>query len=152
MTVDEALAFIRDEGVVLASGKGPVPRMAEIVAGEPIRGSWWAHPKSHDIFRIFSALAESPEIVVCRIVGGKVSFVHWRLWPALARAASLFPSAYLARVDQEHIEAGHHVRREIPFPVWLDGESRAAAEKMSEEEALGALGEWTRIARVKRAI
>src|ERR1700674_3443868 len=39
--VDEALAFVRDHGVVLVSGKGPAPRLTEFISGEPIKGSWW---------------------------------------------------------------------------------------------------------------
>ena len=38
--------FVERHGVVLASARGPVPNVAEAVAGEPIRGSWWGHPAS----------------------------------------------------------------------------------------------------------
>ena len=50
MTAAEALAFIEQRGVVLASAKGPVPRLTEAIAGEPIKGSWWGHPKGQQIF------------------------------------------------------------------------------------------------------
>jgi hypothetical protein len=36
MTADDAIAFIRQHGVVLASGKGPVPRLTEAIVGETI--------------------------------------------------------------------------------------------------------------------
>lgn len=57
MTADEALSFIREHGIVLASAKGPIPRLADAIAGESIRGSWWAHPKSHQIFDVFKVSA-----------------------------------------------------------------------------------------------
>ena len=60
VTPDAALAFVRRHGVVLASGKGPVPNIAEAVAGEPIRGSWWSHARGRDIFRVLGALGDSP--------------------------------------------------------------------------------------------
>jgi hypothetical protein len=47
MTADDAIAFVQKHGVVLASAKGPVPRLTEAIVGEPIQGSWWSHPKSH---------------------------------------------------------------------------------------------------------
>jgi len=47
MNVDQARSFVQKHGVVLASGKGPVPRLAEAVVGEPITGSWWSHPRAH---------------------------------------------------------------------------------------------------------
>ena len=40
MTGKAALAFVRQHGVVLASGKGPVPNVVEAIVNEPIRGSW----------------------------------------------------------------------------------------------------------------
>jgi hypothetical protein len=41
----DPLAWVREQGVVLQSARGPVPNLAEQIAGEPIRGSWWAtHP------------------------------------------------------------------------------------------------------------
>ena len=37
MTADDAMSFVREHGIVLASGKGPVPRLAEVIAGERTR-------------------------------------------------------------------------------------------------------------------
>jgi hypothetical protein len=144
MTPEQALFLIRQHGVVLASAKGPVPRMAEAIAGEPIKGSWWAHPKSHEIFAVFEQIGDSPDVLVCRLVNGKVTFVHRRLWPALIRAAGRFPPETLAKTRQEHTSAGHHVRRDTPFPEWADEMSLARAAALTEDEALDALGAWTR--------
>ncbi|HEX4584032.1 MAG TPA: hypothetical protein VH183_04325 [Burkholderiaceae bacterium] len=139
MTADDAIAFVRHHGIVLASARGPVPRLAEAIAGEAIKGSWWAHPKSHSIFRILEALARSPDILTCRLVGGKVTFVHRRLWPALVRTAGGFDRDRLAQVEQEHTAAGYHVSRDIPFPKWVPREVMEEARSLSEEEARSAL-------------
>jgi len=143
MTADEALAFVREHGVVLVAGKGAAPRMVEVIAGEPIKGSWWAHPRSHEIFRVLEALAESPDILVCRLVDGKVTLVHRRLWPAVIRAAGRFPSENLAKTGQEHTSTGRHVRRDTPFPQWADPDSLTRAQALTEWGALEALGDWT---------
>jgi hypothetical protein len=143
MTAEEALEFVRTQGVVLLAGKGPAPRMVEVIAGEPIKGSWWGHPKSHDIFRVVETITASPEVLVCCVVGGKVSLVHRRLWPALIRASLRFPAADLVKTSQEHTAAGRHVRRGTPFPDWADAESLHQAETLTEEAALEALGAWT---------
>src|SRR5437762_2757083 len=102
MSPEEAVSFIKEHGIVLASAKGPAPRLADILAGEPINGSWWAHTKSHQIFSVFEAISKSPDILVCRLIGGKVTYVHRRLWPAVIRASAAFPAKHLARVDQQH--------------------------------------------------
>src|SRR5687768_8301708 len=118
MTTTEAMAFVVKQGVVLVSAKGAVPSLTEAIVGEPIKGSWWGHPKSHQIFAILEALNESEDILVCRLVQGKVTLVHRRLWPALVRVAKRFPAVQLAQVRQEHTPAGHHINREVPFPEW----------------------------------
>ena len=87
MTPSQAAAFVRKHGIVLESAVGPVPSIAAAIAGEAIRGSWWAHPRSHEIFELTRGIRNRDDILVCRLVGGKVTFVHRRLWPALVRAA-----------------------------------------------------------------
>ncbi len=142
MNAEEAAAFVREHGVVLASAKGAVPRLTEAIAGKPIKGSWWAHPKSHQIFAILKTVTESEDILVCRIVDGRVTLVHRRLWPALVRVAERFPPNQIAQVREEHTSSGHHVTREVPFPKWVPAEVTEEAKRIDEREALTALGPW----------
>jgi hypothetical protein len=142
MTADEAIAIVREHGIVLASAKGQVPRLADVIAGESIKGSWWAHPKGHEIFAIFQAVGKSPDILICRLVDGKVTFVHRRLWPALVRVAHRFPANHLAQVRQEHTPSGHHVSRELSYPRWVPPEVIEEARRLSEQQACSALGAW----------
>ena len=143
MTSDEALKFVAQQGVVLVSAKGAVPTLTEAIAGEPIKGSWWGHPKSHQIFAILETLNESEDILVCRLVQGKVTLVHRSLWPALVRVARRFPAAQIAQVRQQHTPSGKHINHEVPFPEWVPKKVREQAGKMDEQEALNALGPWT---------
>src|SRR5260370_12893803 len=80
MTSRQALAFIRKHGVVLEAARGPVPSLAEVIAGAPVRGSWWSHPKSHEIFAVTRAVRASGDVLVCRAVKDKFTFVHRRLF------------------------------------------------------------------------
>jgi len=136
----QAMAFVRTHGVVLASARGPVPRLTDAIAGEPIRGSWWAHPKSKEIFRILRDVAASDEVLVCRLCGGKVTYVHHRLWPALVRAAAHFNPKQLAKLREEHTVSGKHVTHEIAYPGWVPKETKMVASKLTESEALEQLG------------
>ena len=88
MTTDQALAFVREHGVVLEAAHGPVPSLTEAIAGGPVPGSWWSHPKSQEIFAVTRAIRDRDDVLVCRLIKGKVTFVHRRLWPALVRAAA----------------------------------------------------------------
>jgi hypothetical protein len=142
MTAAEALVFIEQHGVVLASAKGPVPRLTEAIAGEPIKGSWWGHPKGQQIFLILEAVTESEAVLVCRLIKGKITLVHRRLWPALVRLAKSFSPDQIAQVKQEHTSSGRHVNKEVPFPRWVPAEVIKRAKSMTEAEAIAALGEW----------
>ena len=46
------LQFVERQGIVLESAHGPVVTFAAAAAGERIRGNWWSHPKSHQIFAL----------------------------------------------------------------------------------------------------
>jgi hypothetical protein len=143
MTGEEAIAFVRERGVVLVSARGVVPRLTEAIVGEPIKGSWWAHPRSHQIFATLQAVTESKEILVSRLVDGKLTLVHRRLWPALVRIAGRFQPDRIAQVREEHLPSGRHATRVVPFPRWVPAEVKEEATRLSEAEALAALGPWT---------
>lgn len=134
-----ALALLRRHGVVLMSARGEVPSLAAWIAGEPIRGSWWAHPRAHEIHALERALAESPDVLFCKLLGGKRTLVHRRLWPALARVADSFAPSAVARAVDEHTARGHHEAREIALAKWLPARVRAAARKLAREEAIAQL-------------
>jgi hypothetical protein len=62
VTSREALAFVRRHGVVLEAAAGPVPCLAEAIAGAPVRGSWWSHPRSHEIFALTRVVRDSDAV------------------------------------------------------------------------------------------
>jgi hypothetical protein len=136
----QALAFVRKHGLVLASAKGSAPRLTEAIVGEPIQGSWWAHPEGRRIFSILTAVSESRDVLVCRLLDGKITLVHRRLWPALVRLSKRFTPAQLAQVREEHTPSGRHVSREIAFPRWVPVEVAKQAKSIDEQEALAAFG------------
>ena len=125
--------------MLLASANGPIPNVAELVAGQPISGSWWAHERSHEIFDALNELADSPDVVRLRLIGNKITLVHSRLWPALVRLSGRLPAAALAAVDEEHTASGAHRTIEIPFPDWVPPEVIREAARLAEHEALAQL-------------
>jgi hypothetical protein len=135
MTPKQAIAFVQTSGVVLESARGPVPTLAEAVAGDPIRGSWWGHPKGNEIFLCTRAVRKSPDVLVCRLIDGKVTYVHRRLWPALVRLAGRFDAGRLAAIREVHTAAGKHEVRTTPFLDWVPEDVRHAAEELTEEQA-----------------
>ncbi len=142
MSPKTALAFVRRQGVVLESARGPVPNLAEVVAGQPIQGSWWGHAKGQEIFRLTRAVRDSRDILVCRLVRRKVTYVHRRLWPAMVRLARGFHPNDLAALHEIHTPRGRHELRVVPFPRWVPPEIKRQVRHLREAEARSALGAW----------
>src|SRR4051812_4184586 len=143
----QGLAFVRRHGIVLQAARGPVPSLAEEIAGGPIRGSWWGHPKGHEIFRVADAVSESDEVLVCKLVDGKVTYVHRRLWPALVKLAARFRKAQLAKIWDEHTRTGAHRSRRTAFPDWVPSDVLREAEQLSMADAERSLLPWLALGR-----
>jgi hypothetical protein len=146
----EGLAFVKWHGVVLQAARGPVPCLAEAIVGRPIRGSWWGHPKGREIFQVAVAICESPQVLVCKLVDGKVTYIHCRLWPALFKLASRFRKEQLAKVWNEHTRGGAHRSRRMAFPTWVPRGVVKQAERLSVAEAEEILSPWLAWARRER--
>ena len=141
----DPIRFVEQHGVVLEGSRGPTPSLAEAVAGERIHGNWWGHRKGREIFRATRTVRDCDQILVCRLVGGKITYVHRRLWPAIVRLAKSLDQKTLAALQEEHTPSGAHRVRTIPFPRWVPPEVRQAAKSISEEEAHLQLGDWIRL-------
>ena len=76
------LSQLRKHGLLLLSDSKLVS-VTTLIVGKPIRGSWWGHRKAHDIFRVVCRIVDHPDVAVTKLISGKVTFAHRKLWPAL---------------------------------------------------------------------
>lgn len=81
------LAHLERIGLLLESDK-ELPSVASIIAGEPIAGSWWGHPKGQEIFNTLGRLMDHPDVLTAKLVSGKVTLVHRALWPHVLAMAT----------------------------------------------------------------
>lgn len=139
MTTKQALAWVKKCGIALESASATVPSLAQVVVGEPLRGSWWGHQKGNEIFLLSRTIRRSPDVLVCRLVDGKITYVHRRIWPALVSVANRFSKARLAALNEVHTTAGKHKVLVTPFPRWVPKEVLRAAQQLTEKEAASQL-------------
>lgn len=99
-----------------------LPNVCALVTGAHVSGSWWAHAQSHEIFRVNGALAEHSDVLVTKLVSGKITFVDRTLWSELVtigRAREPWQlerltrdaRSLLAQVDRADIETDRHFAR-----------------------------------------
>jgi hypothetical protein len=74
------LKALKEFGLLLESD-AKLPSVSGLVAGEPVRGSWWTHKRSHEIFAVLQAVADHSRVLITKLVSGKVTFVDRELWP-----------------------------------------------------------------------
>jgi len=84
---EKAFFALKQRGLLLAADS-KLPSVATLVAAEPIRGSWWGHPSSGDIYRVMKEMDNHPDVAQVRLVSRKVTYLHRSLWPALLTVAS----------------------------------------------------------------
>jgi len=79
---ERIFADLERYGLLLESDSA-LPSVALAVTGGPIRGSWWGHPQGNDIYQVTRCLKEHPDVTLVKLVSGKDTYIHRRLWPAL---------------------------------------------------------------------
>jgi hypothetical protein len=64
-------------------------------------------------------LDDSSDIVSTRLINHKVTLLHRRLWPSIARAAEFLGVSNLSVIHSEHTASGAHRSFEIEYPLWV---------------------------------
>jgi hypothetical protein len=64
-----------------------LPSFTALVAGGPIKGSWWGHPLGHDIYRLLGEFGRGSGLLSAKLINGKITYVHPRLWRAFLKLA-----------------------------------------------------------------
>jgi hypothetical protein len=140
ISLEEALSFVETKGIVLESAHGRVPTFADFVAGERVT-RWWSHPKGRLIFALTRAIRDSPDVLTCRFVDGKVTYVHRRLWPALVKLSGELDTSSLGAIREEHLPGGKHELRVTEFPRWVPAEVLAESKRLTPREAKSMLAQ-----------
>lgn len=110
------LSALEEHGLLLEQDR-ELACVVRLVTGDSPRTSWWSHPKGRLVFAVLARLAEHEDVLFTKLLAGKVTLVHRRLWPsflALARAdadwqmrgLSAAARRILERVEKGALEAG----------------------------------------------
>jgi len=140
-TPDELASFVACHKVVTESARCRVPSLVHLMAPPPplARGNWWSWPGANRIYNRLGALRERDDVLVCRLVRGKVAYVHAAAWPALVRLRDVFPAGALDRVANVHEPSGRHASHRVPLDLWLPVPVAASARALDERAARAAL-------------
>ena len=65
-----------------------LPSVCGIITGEAMKGSWWSHPMAQTIFQVNERLDDQADVIIVKLLAGKVTFVQRQFWPALLAVAT----------------------------------------------------------------
>ena len=60
-----------------------LPSVSSLITGAALKTSWWSHPLAQTIFNVREQLEDHADVLVTKLVSGKVTFVHRKLWPEI---------------------------------------------------------------------
>jgi len=84
--VNNILLQLKKTGILLKQDK-VLPNVVTLMTGESLRTSWWSHPQAQEIFNTLESLSDHPDVLLTKLVNGKDTFVHRRLWNDFIAAA-----------------------------------------------------------------
>jgi hypothetical protein len=80
--VEDVADYLGRIGVLLETDR-TFPSITGIMVREPIKGSWWSHPMANEIYLLSQRLIDHPDTIFLKLLSGKTTYVHRRLWPEL---------------------------------------------------------------------
>lgn len=82
MKLDDLLDRLREFDLLLDTDPKFPSITGLVVGGDGVRGSWWAHPQAHDVFHLACELRAHPDVLMVKLISGKLTAIHRPLWPA----------------------------------------------------------------------
>lgn len=122
----DVVGQLETAGLLLQQDKKLVS-VVGMIAGETLQGSWWSHPKAREIFGALTFLRDHPDVLFVKLVGGKVTLLHRRLWPALLAVAGSNEPWQMGGLSREARNLLAHVRR-----YYVASASGTAARQLQE--------------------
>ena len=112
MTLEQLFAYLQEFDLLLDTDP-KFPSVTGLLLGDTGGRSWWAHPRAKQMFDLSCGLRDRSEVLMVKLISGKVTFVHRPLWPAIVAVGmarepwqidglSKEAQALLKRVDKEH--------------------------------------------------
>ncbi len=86
-TISRVLSCLERDGLLMLSD-ARLPSLVSLVVGEPVRGSWWGHPRGEAIHILSTQLRAHPDVIALRFVRRKITYVHRHRWPELLGVAT----------------------------------------------------------------
>lgn len=100
MTLDGLLDRLREFDLLLDTDP-KFPSITSLVSGDAIRGPWWSHPQAKEVYRLSCDLRSHPDVLMIKLISGKVTAIHRPLWPAILAIGQAREPWQMAKLSKE---------------------------------------------------
>ena len=83
MQLEGLLDHLREFDLLLDTDS-KFPSVTGFIAGDTGARSWWAHPQARQMYALSCALRDHPDVLLIKLISGKLTFVRRPLWQAIA--------------------------------------------------------------------
>ena len=85
--LDTINRLLKQYRLLLESDK-QFPSVVGTIMGQPVRGSWWGHPKGMLVYNTLKKFSLQPGVLTTKLLAGKTTFVNRPLWPPFLTVAT----------------------------------------------------------------
>jgi hypothetical protein len=82
MTIEDLLDRLQEFDLLLDTDP-KFPSVTGLTVGDTGGRSWWAHPHAKQMYGLSCGLRDHPDVLLVKLISGKVTFIHRPLWPAI---------------------------------------------------------------------
>ncbi len=154
------LSALEELGLLLEQDR-ELACVVTLVTGESPRTSWWSHPQGRLVFAVLARLAQHEDVLFTKLLAGKVTLVHRRLWPcllAVARARADWQMRGLSAAARKILERVEKGAQEVSGKAVKELETRLLVHTEQVHTAAGkhalqveSWDAWARRRRVRSA-
>ena len=101
--LDQIIESLEFHGAILLQDK-KLRNIVSLVTGENLARSWWGHKKGAQIFHLLHELEGLPFVSSCKIISGKVTFIHKSIWSSIYKLGTCGEPWQIRNLSEEECE------------------------------------------------
>jgi hypothetical protein len=96
-------SYLQEHGLLMVVDNH-FPSYVTMITKEPIKGSWWGHPKGNFIYNSLNAVLDRPDILQVKLLNKKTTLVQKEHWSALVSLAESESAWQTYGLKQDHLD------------------------------------------------
>lgn len=133
--------FVADKQVVAESAKVCALTAVGFMVRQEYAGSWWSLPEASRLYNALQIIRDNPSVLVCRLLAGRVTYVHENSWEPLLALENCLPDGALDRVVEHHLKSGKHEVLMLRPAEWAPVGIRQRAAHLTRNASISLLRE-----------